>query len=161
MSVTDDIVGDSSEFTSLLEQVANVAEPKDENEHSSREHSTKDEIIQDKSPEPDSTGKQLQLSIIRKSPHIGRLSHCDLVGCINLDILFADAAYGSIKNVNACVQAKITPGVAHKINLTTDKDADDAWTRSVRDQLGGSPDVINLKQSRKGEPSILEGQNRP
>ena len=44
------------------------------------------------------------------------------------------------------MQAGITLGISHRINLTAEDKADDIWAISVRDQLGGSPDVIDLKQ---------------
>ena len=70
----------------------------------------------------------------------------------NSDIVLGDVVYGSIKNVNACVQAGIVPGISHRTNLTAEgKEADDIWAISVRDQLGGSPDVIDLKQISREE----------
>ena len=61
------------------------------------------------------------------------------------DLLLCDAAYSSRDNVAACARAGITPGIMHTVNVTgRGKGSGDAWGLSVRDQLGASPNAKRL-----------------
>ena len=61
------------------------------------------------------------------------------------DIVYGDAAYGSRDNAAACASAGVVPGILHRINVTArGKGSGDAWGMSVRDQLGGIPEAVRL-----------------
>ena len=144
LSVTDESVGDVTEFRPLLGQCMDAAEG-----------GVGDAVHHSKDPGPDvQTGKQdcvprrhpaYQNRLASGIPPLASLSSDRPDYPAAADIVYGDAAYGSRYNVRACARAGVVPGILHRINVTArNKGSGDAWGVSVRDQLGGSPEATRL-----------------
>ena len=80
------------------------------------------------------------------------------------DIIYGDVAYGSRCNMAACACAGIVPGIPHGISATARcKGSGDAWGVSVRDQLVGGTKATrpNLSGQRKKGRVKHTGRPRP
>ena len=145
LSVTDESVGDVTEFRSLLGQSMDAIGSK----AGAPDHS--------KDPGPDAlAGKRRDGAPSRHPTYQNRLAS----GSPPLapppsdrpdddpaaaDIIYGDAAYGSRDSVAACARAGVVPGILHRINvMARGKGSGDAWGISVRDQLGGGPETTRL-----------------
>ncbi len=130
LEVTDDTVGDSTMFESLLGQVADAggAQPPAA------------------APPDPRDGRRYENLLASGVPPLASFCPGDGRARRNTpDLLLGDAAYGSRKNIAACARAGVTPGIAHTVNVTArGKGSGDAWGISVRDQMGGSPDATRL-----------------
>ena len=144
LSVTDESVGDVTEFRPLLGQCMDAAEG-----------GAGDAVHHSKDPGPDvPAGKQdcmprrhpaYQNRLASGIPPLASLSSDRPDDPAAADIIYGDAAYGSRYNVAACARAGVVPGILHRINVTArNRGSGDAWGISVRDQLGGSPEATRL-----------------
>ena len=134
LEVTDDTVGDSAMFESLLGHVvgADGAQGREEPPAGL--------------PPGPRGGPRYENLLASGVPPLASFCPGGARACHDTpDLLLGDAAYGSRKNIAACARARVTPGILHTINVTArGKGSGDAWGISVRDQLGGSPDATRL-----------------
>ena len=158
LSVTDESVGDVTEFRSLLGQSMDAVEARggagDTTHHS-------------KDPGQDAPAGKRDCPQPRHPIYQNRLAS-GITPLASLcpdrpddpaaaDIIYGDAAYGSRCNVAACARVGIVPGILHRINVTArGKGSGDAWGVSVRDQLGGSPgatrlDLLSREEKRENQ----------
>ena len=130
LEVTDDAVGDSTMFESLLGQVVDAGGARHTEPPAA----------------PRSGGGPRYENLLASGiPPLASFFPGAPRNRAAPDLLLGDAAYGSRKNVAACARAGVTPGIAHTINVTArGRGSGDAWGISVRDQMGGSPDATRL-----------------
>ena len=148
LSVTDESVGDVTEFRSLLGQSMDAIGANDGAGGASGHY---------KDPGPDAPARKqgdgapprhpiyqnrLASGISPLAPPRSDHPNDDPAAA---DVVYGDAAYGSRDSVAACACAGVVPGILHRINVTArGKGSGDAWGVSVRDQLGGGPETTRL-----------------
>ena len=146
LSVTDESVGDVTEFRPLLGQSMDAVGARD---------GAGDVPHHPRDPGPDAPAREQDCAPPRHPAYQNRLASgipplASLSSdCPNADpapdIIYGDAAYGSRDSVAACACAGVVPGILHRINVTArGKGSGDAWGVSVRDQLGGGPEATRL-----------------
>ena len=153
LSVTDESVGDVTEFRSLLGQSMDAIG----GEKGGEKGGAGGAPSHSRDPGPDAQAEEryggapprgpgCQNRLASGIPPLALLSS-DPPGDdpATSDIVFGDAAYGSRDSVDACARAEAASGILYKINVTArGKGSGDAWGVSVRDQLGGSPEATRL-----------------
>ena len=160
LSVTDESVGDVTEFRSLLGQSMDAIGAKD---------GAGDAPCHSRDPGPDTpAGKRgdgapshhpiYQNRLASGAPPLApsRSDHPNDDPAVAY-IVYGDAAYGSRDSMAACAWAGVVPGILHRTNVTArGKGSGDAWGVSVRDQLGGGPestrlDLLSLEERRENQ----------
>ncbi len=158
LEVTDDTVGDSTMFESLLGQVADAGGAQQDAGGAQQDAGGAQQDAggaqQDAggaqppaaAPPDPRDGRRYENLLASGVPPLASFCPGDGRASRNTpDLLLGDAAYGSRKNIAACARAGVTPGIAHTVNVTArGKGSGDAWGISVRDQMGGSPDATRL-----------------
>ena len=146
LSVTDESVGDVTEFRPLLGQSMDAVGARD---------GADDTVHHSQDPGPDAPARGQDCAPPRHPIYQNRLAS-GISPLASLcsdrpdddpapDIIYGDAAYGSRDSVAACACAGVVPGILHRINVTArGKGSGDAWGVSVRDQLGGGPEATRL-----------------
>ena len=146
LSVTDESVGDVTEFRSLLGQGMDAVGARD---------GASDVVHHSQDPGPDAPAGERGCAPPSHPAYQNRLAS-GISPLTSLssdrpdddpapDIIYGDAAYGSRDSVAACACAGVVPGILHRINVTArGKGSGDAWGVSVRGQLGGGPETTRL-----------------
>ena len=129
MSVTDESVGDVTEFRPLLGQSMDAVGARD---------GADDAPCHSQDPGPDAPARERDCAPPRHPAYQNRLasSISPLASFSSdrpdndpaADIIYGDAAYGSRDSVAACACAGVVPGILHRINVTArGKGSGDAW----------------------------------
>ena len=139
LSVTDDSVGDSTMFSSLLGQHVDAIRKEGGPDGAPPRPNGAGP------PPSESSGDPRYRNLLASGASLLEPRPSGSGDEDTPDLLFCDAAYSSRDNVAACARAGITPGIMHTINVTgRGKGSGDAWGLSVRYQLGGRPDAKRL-----------------
>ena len=158
LSVTDESVGDVTEFRSLLGQgmdaVGAGGGAGDTTHHSKDPGQDAPARAQD-CPTPRHPTYQNRLA--SGIPPLASLCPDRPDDPAVADIIYGDAVYCSRDSVAACACAGVIPGILHRINVTArGRGSGDAWGISVRDHRGGSPgatrlDLLSQEEKRENQ----------
>ena len=168
LSVTDESMGDVTEFRSLRGQSMDVIRAKG---------GAGDAVHHSKYSGPDAPAGEQDCALPRHSVYQNCLAsgippltlllsdrpdNDDGDYTVASHIVYGDAAWGARYNVAACASAGAVPGILHRINVTArGKGSGYAWGVSVRDQLGGDPEATRLDLLSREEKGRIRHTGRP